>query len=366
MSRTTLIALSLLTSILADPALAQNDHEITFSIGDQDDDSVRLRIRRDDWIDHDGDRGDYNWSQRLALSDLKGLSREQINRGGPISFSLVRPAGRFDCSGTARDREADGDCSFTSNEAFDRLLADRGIEKPTRYQRYGLAMSGVDSDVIDAVIKEGLGTPTPEQLIRLGIFKVTPDFIRSMAHIDGMPIRIRDLIQFKIFKVTPEMVKDYASLGYRNLTANDLVQFSMFKVSPQTIRAFVDAGYRDLPARDLIQLSMFRVSPETLRGFRDAGYGHLSTRDLQQFGIFRVTPEYIRDLAALGYRDIPAATIVRMKMMGVSPAYVRSMNDRANAKLSPEELIRRRTTPQFTWSRDWRDERRNDGRRARD
>ncbi|HEY1124777.1 MAG TPA: hypothetical protein VGE65_04030 [Sphingobium sp.] len=290
MSRTALIALSLLASATASPALADAKPEISFTVRSQDDDTVRLRIHREEEDDWSG-RGDYNWGQRLSMSDLNGISRAAIDRGGPISFSLVRPAGRFDCKGTARDGEAKGDCSFTSNEAFDRLLANRGIEKPTRRQQYGLAISGVDSDVIDAVIKEGMGTPTPNQLVGLGIFKVTPDFVRAMAHIDGMPVRINDLIQFKIFKITPETVKGFGALGYHDLKARDLVQFSIFKVTPEFVRSMADAGYKDVPARDLVQMRMFGVTPEFAKRMAERSGGKPNAQALVKMRITGIRPQ---------------------------------------------------------------------------
>ena len=321
MARIPFFAFALLACGWASTAPAQTGSDVRFEVRKQDDDFVRLRIERD-WDDNGHD----SWGDRIPLADLKGMSREAIAHGGPVSFSYVRPAGRFDCSGTARDEHAEGNCTFTVNDAFAKVLAARNIERPSRRQYYGLAISGVDSDVIDAVIKEGLGTPTPDELIGLGIFHVTPDFVRGMAHLNGMNVSIGDLVQFRIFKITPELAKDYANLGYGKLSAHDLVQFSIFHVSPETIRGFKEAGYRDL-----------------------------SAHDLQQFSIFHVTPDYIHELADAGYRNIPAETLVRMRMFGVTPAFIRNVTARGNGngKPSPEELVRMRMMPQMNWARDW-------------
>lgn len=300
MSRMPLIALSLLACCLVPGAAEAADPEISFSVRGEEDDHVRLRIRSDDWDGNgwNGRDGNHSWNQRLALADLNGISRAAVDRGGPVSFAYVRPAGRFDCSGEARNRTAQGRCTFTANEAFSRFLADRGIETPTASQRHGLAISGVDSDLIDAVIRAGLGTPTPEQLIGLGIFKVTPDYVRAMAQINGFKPRIGDLVQFKIFKITPESVQAFARIGFPDLSAHDLVQFSIFKVTPDFVREMADAGYRG-------------VSPETL---------------------------------------------VRMRMFGVTPDFARNMAARAEGKPSAQALVRMRLTgmrPQDGWRRDW-------------
>ncbi len=217
MSRILSTTLALLVAALPAAASGEDDAEITFDMRDPGDDAVRLHIRRDeDWSGRRDGKFGGNWSQSLAFADL-GLSAGAIARGGPISFAWVRPAGRFDCKGTARNGRAEGDCSFTLNAAFSSYLAGRGIERPTRNENFGLAISGVDSDVVDALIAEGMGTPTPEQLIALGIFRVTPDYIRAMAHLDGVKVETGDLVQFRIFRITPESAKAYGALGYRNL-----------------------------------------------------------------------------------------------------------------------------------------------------
>jgi hypothetical protein len=320
MSRTAILTLALLTTA-ASPAAAQTSSDIRFEASSRSDPYVRLHIDRD-WDDVHGDS--WNWNMRLDLTAEKGMTVDAIDKGGPVSFNYVRPAGRFDCTGKAEDQRATGNCTFTVNDAFAKVLAARGVVRPTKYQYYGLAMSGIDSDVIDAVVQEKMGIPTPNELISLGIFKVTPEFVRGMAHLNGMDIRISDLVQFRIFKITPENAKDYASLGYGKLTPHDLVQFSIFHVAPETIRSFKEAGYRDL-----------------------------TSHDLQQFSMFHVTPDYMKELAELGYRNVPAATLVRMKMFGVTANFVRNMNEGAKSKLSPEELVQRRLSgarPQYSYS----------------
>ncbi|MBO9574577.1 MAG: hypothetical protein J7494_02455 [Sphingobium sp.] len=309
MSRTVFTALLLLAASHSTAAAAQSDPEVRFEVRGQDDDYVQLRIRRNDWEDNG------SWNQRIALADLKGMTRADIGRDGPVSFAYVRPAGRFDCRGKAQDGWANGSCTLTVNEAFDKYLADHKIERPKRYQYFSLTMSGVDSDVIDALVREGLGTPTIDQLVGLGVFRITPDFIRDMAHINGFKVAIRDLVQFKIFKITPESVRAYAALGYRNLGSNDLVTFS----------------------------------------------------------IHRITPDYLRELADLGYRDVPAQMLVQMRIFGVTPTYIRSMRERTGEKLSPEALVKRRLTGMAprtdwarTWQRDWRGPFDRDRRNRRD
>jgi len=336
MSRTVLLSLLLLGSGTASAAMAQTGKDLRFEVSNREDGHVHLRLRRDWSNDEDRDwnhgwNGAFSWSQDYALADLSGLSADAISRGGPVRFTITRPAGRFECSGKAADKLAEGDCSFTVNEAFNKMLSDHGIERPTHNQYFALALTGVGVELVDAVKREGMGTPTPDQLTGLGIFHVTPDFIHDMAHLNGMEVHIGDLVQFKIFKITPELARDYAGLGYGKLTPRDLVQFSIFHVSPETIRGFKDAGYRDL-----------------------------SSRDLQQFSIFHVTPDYIRGLADAGYKDLKPPMLVQMHMYGVTAAYAKTVAERTGSKPSPEELIRMRLTgmtPRAVGAQSWRRDR---------
>ncbi len=66
--------------------------------------------------------------QTYEFSDLQGLSREQAMSGGPVSFSLVREAGRIDCEGSFQNGKGSGTFRFTPNAAFVSAMKSRGFD----------------------------------------------------------------------------------------------------------------------------------------------------------------------------------------------------------------------------------------------
>ncbi|MDQ3077950.1 MAG: hypothetical protein M3Q83_03805 [Pseudomonadota bacterium] len=55
-----------------------------------------------------------SWWRSVALGELQGLGAAQLNASTsvPIRFALVRPAGRFDCTGDIRSSNGHGTCAF--------------------------------------------------------------------------------------------------------------------------------------------------------------------------------------------------------------------------------------------------------------
>ena len=66
--------------------------------------------------------------QGFEFSDLQGLTREQALAGGPVSFSLVREAGRIECEGSFQNGKGSGTFRFTGNAAFVSAMKNRGYD----------------------------------------------------------------------------------------------------------------------------------------------------------------------------------------------------------------------------------------------
>jgi hypothetical protein len=245
----------------AAPAMAKA--EIRFEARTARSGLVAFRIKRDHG---DHDRG--NWRVSVPFSDLDGISVQSFDKPGPIRFAYVRPAGRFDCNGTVEEDHGLGTCTFSPDARFAGALTANGIAAPDEDDYFGLAMSGVRIELLDALKKEGLGTPTLHELVSLGIFKVTPDYVHQMAGIGKLDFDIGDLVSFKIFRVTPEMVREFGALGYRELQAKDLVQFKFHGISAKMVRDLAELGYRDIPIQTLVRMKIFGVTPDYIRRVR--------------------------------------------------------------------------------------------------
>jgi hypothetical protein len=91
--------------------------------------NIHARFRDENRGGHDN-----NWSNGFKPSELIGLDVSGFRAGGtrPLRFAIVREAGRLDCSGNGGGNHAAGNCGFTLDPVFARLLSSHGIAQPTR------------------------------------------------------------------------------------------------------------------------------------------------------------------------------------------------------------------------------------------
>ena len=66
--------------------------------------------------------------QTYEFSEFQGLTREQVQNGGPVSFSLVREAGRIDMEGSFQNGKGTGTFRFTGNPGFVSAMKSRGFD----------------------------------------------------------------------------------------------------------------------------------------------------------------------------------------------------------------------------------------------
>src|SRR5215218_2738902 len=77
--------------------------EWTATVSTKDDSKIHLNLER-----RSDKSGRYQMGQGFDFSELQGLTREQTLAGGPVSFSLVREAGRVDMEGTFQNGKGSG------------------------------------------------------------------------------------------------------------------------------------------------------------------------------------------------------------------------------------------------------------------
>jgi len=206
-----------------------------------------------------------NWSQTFTLAELQGLNATQLvaKNSTPIRFALVRPAGRFDCSGSVRSYDGRGSCTYAADAAFSAMLARRGLGQPSLDQSFALAMSDFRSEILDALAAAGYPRPTLDQSVALGIFKIAPSYVLCFADTGYRLGSVDNLIAFKIFKITPDYIASFVRLGYRDLPAEKLVQLKIFGVTPADVRALQAQGIATPSAEQLVR--------ERLAGFGPTG-----------------------------------------------------------------------------------------------
>lgn len=205
-----------------------------------------------------------NWSTDFRPADLVGLDLAGFRGPGsrPLSFAIVREAGRLDCSGHGGESYAGGFCNFTANPAFTQLLESRGIGRPTDEQSFGLMAVNARREVIDAVAAAHYPTPTIDNLMALSALGVDGGYIGEMARAGYRPRAIDTLIEFKALNITPAWIGAFVRIGYGNLPADELVQLKALDITPDFIAGFDRIGYRHLPVDQLVQLKALNITPE--------------------------------------------------------------------------------------------------------
>ena len=264
---------------------AQGDDSIRFTL-DPDHGTggkIHANFRQDrDGRDHD------SWSTGFLPSELLGLEVSSFRGTGsrPLHFTLVREAGRLDCSGTGGSGHAYGGCRFTSDPNFTRLLASRGIGTPTERQAFGLMAVNARRDLIDAVADARYPTPSIDNLTALAALGVDGRYISEMSHAGYRPNTIQRLIEFKALGVTPQWIAGFVRVGYANVPGDGLVQMRALGITPEFISGYQRIGYRDLPVETLVQLKALDITPEFVRRAVPAGQSLPSVSHLAELKIF--------------------------------------------------------------------------------
>jgi len=225
---------------------------------------VQLTLRRG------GDRHNNTMSSSFRPAELSGLNPNWA-AGGPVSFALVREAGRVDCSGVARSSRADGSCRFTANALFSDRLVRGGMAKPTLEQAYGMTIVGARADLLDALRAARYPVPSVDDYIAMAAVGVTPAYIADLARAGYRPDDSGRLIEFAALEVTPEYLGALARAGYANLPQNKVVELAALKIDPEFIRGFERIGYRNLDVDTLVQLKALEVSPAFVEAVRRGG-----------------------------------------------------------------------------------------------
>lgn len=226
-----------------------------------------------DFRSDNGPRDDHDWSTEFRPAELSGLDLAGFRGAGssPLRFALIREAGRLDCSGHGGESNAVGNCSFTADPAFTRLLESRGIGRPTRDQAFGLMAVNARRELVDATAAAHYPAPSIEDLMGLSALDVNGAYITAMARAGYRPKTIDALIQFKALNITPQWIAGFVRIGYANLPADELVQIKALDITPEFIAGYDRIGYRHLPVDTLVQLKALDITPDFVR--RVAGDG---------------------------------------------------------------------------------------------
>jgi hypothetical protein len=224
--------------------------------------------------------GRHQHGQTYEFSDFQGLTRDQAMGGGPVSFSLVREAGRIDCEGTFQNGKGSGTFRFTGNTAFISAMKSRGFnfesssdddEGSSSDRLFAAATLNVTTALADDLASAGFGKLHTEDLFKAAIFKIDSTFMREMKASGFQDLGMEELVKARIFKIDANFVKQVSQMGFDKEPFESLVKMQIFKVTPEFLTEVRNEGLTDLNIEDLVKLRIFKIDGEYIRKARAEG-----------------------------------------------------------------------------------------------
>ena len=230
----------------------------------------------------------------FSYSDLEGLTRQQAESGGPVSFRLVREAGIIECQGTFANGKGSGTFTFTGNKTFVDAMKARGF----------------DFEKLPA--KGDNGSPL-DKLFAATTLNVTTALADDLKAANFGNLDVEDLFKAAIFKIDGKFMAEMKATGFPNMGMEDLVKARIFKVDADYVRQVKDMGFTDQGFEGLVKFRIFKVTPEFLNELRAAGLDKMDAEDIVKARIFKIDGEFIRQARA-EEPNITMEELVQMKI----------------------------------------------------
>jgi hypothetical protein len=224
--------------------------------------------------------GRNHMGQSFEFSDFQGLTREQALAGGPVSFSLVREAGRIDLEGSFQNGKGSGTFRFTGNPGFISAMKSRG---------FNFEQSSNDSEENEE-----------NRLFAATTLNVTTALADDLVAAGFTNLQVEDLFKAAIFKISSTFAREMKASGFQNLTMEDLVKARIFKIDPEFVRQVSQMGFDKEPFESLVKMQIFKVTPEFVAEMRNEGLSNLQIEDLVKLRIFKIDTDFIRAAKADG------------------------------------------------------------------
>lgn len=232
----------------------------------------------------------------------------------------------------AKDKDKDKDKEKDKNKDKDEGLTTENLIR--------LRMYNITPEYIEAIKKAGYEDVTVRQITELKMHDITPDFIKQAQSMSGEKLSVRELAQMKISGLNPEYIAAMRQAGYENLPVRKLSQMRLMGVTPEFAAAMKRAGFDNLTADQLTQLKAHGVTEEYVRQAQSWGLGKLSVREALETKIHGVRPEDAQTLKAMGFDNTSLRDLTRVRMFGVTESYVKELRDLGFDKLTLQEVIR--------------------------
>jgi beta-lactamase regulating signal transducer with metallopeptidase domain len=134
-------------------------------------------------------------------------------------------------------------------------------------RQYGPNQSSGGNSLLAALVANGYGDLSVDEIIDLKIHGVGPDYIAGMAHSGIGKLSARALVELRQQGVQPDWVRDIVALGFGPYTTRDLIDFKHQGVSVDLFRGLKEYGLQNPSPSDIREARMHGVG---LGSFREA------------------------------------------------------------------------------------------------
>ena len=276
------VSLAVVVSLRSTSVSAQNVSRGEWSASvEQQGSGINLNFRLTSGVDDNGERGrKHQFGQTYEFAEL-GLSREQVMKGGPVSFALAREAGTIACEGNFQNGKGSGTFRFTRNGAFVTAMKSKGFDFETAStgKNHGLsedkvfaaAALNVTTAIADDLLSAGFGNLDVDDLFKATIFKINSAFMREMKATGFPNMDMENLVKARIFKIDADFVRQATQMGFDKEPFESLVKMRIFKVTPEFLAEVRNEGLKDLSVEDSVKLRIFNIDAEFIRKAKAEG-----------------------------------------------------------------------------------------------
>jgi hypothetical protein len=226
-----------------------------------------------------------NSGSTYDVSDFQGLTRDQVMGSSNVNFSLQREAGTFQFEGSFNNGKGSGTFTLVPNQSFLSAMTSRGYALNDEKQ-FAAAMLDVRVKTIDDLKAAGFPNLSIDDVFKVTIFKITPEFAGEMASIGFKNLELEDLVKARIFKVDAKFAREVKEMGFgENQPMETLVKMRIFKITPDFIREIRTTGLENLDVEDLVKLRIFKIDTAFIQRAQSTSSAKLDVEDLVRMKI---------------------------------------------------------------------------------